>query len=145
MGLCALLFFVFREPLVALFVDAGTPPDRKAELVRVGALIMIAAAVFQLFDAMAIVLSGALRGAGDTVWPGVATVVLSWTCIVGVGHLMIEFAPDLGSLGPWIGAALFIILLGSALAIRFLGGRWRSIKLVDAPEDTVARPANDPA
>jgi MATE family multidrug resistance protein len=128
---------------VALFVDAGTPPDRKAELVRVGALIMIAAAVFQLFDAMAIVLSGALRGAGDTVWPGIATVVLSWTCIVGVGHLMIELAPDLGSLGPWIGAALFITLLGSALAIRFLGGRWRSIKLVDAPEDTDTEPAND--
>ena len=66
---------------------------------------MIAAAVFQVFDAIAISLSGALRGAGDTIWPGVVTIVLSWSCIVLGGHLFIAAAPGLGSVGPWIAAA----------------------------------------
>ncbi len=138
MGTCAVAFLIFREPLVGLFVEPSTPEAERIRLVEIGAAIMIAAAVFQLFDAAAIVMSGALRGAGDTVWPGIATIVLSWTCIVGVGHLMIWLAPGLGSLGPWIGAAAFIIFLGTALLWRFLGGKWRSIKLVGGEGSTPA-------
>ena len=88
-------------------------------------------AVFQVFDAMAIVMSGALRGAGDTVWPGVATIILSWSCIVGLGHLLLEVAPDMGSAGPWTGAAAFIILLGTVLVARFRSGKWKTIKLIE--------------
>ena len=131
MGVCALAFFTFREPLVRLFVDDGTPAETVDELVRIGAIVMIAAAVFQVFDAMAIVMSGALRGAGDTVWPGVATIVLSWGCIVGLGHLFLEVAPGMGAAGPWTGAAAFIILLGTVLTARFLSGKWKTIKLID--------------
>ena len=95
--------------------------------------MLIAAAIFQLFDAIAIILSGALRGAGDTVWPGVATLVLSWTCIVGVGHLLVATAPTLGAASPWIGAAAFLITLGIAMLARFMGGKWRSMRLVKNP------------
>ncbi|MEZ6235597.1 MAG: MATE family efflux transporter [Phycisphaerales bacterium] len=132
MGLCALAFVALREQMVRVFVDDGLEPERIDALVRIGASVMIAAAVFQLFDALAITLSGALRGAGDTIWPGVVTVILAWTCIIGLGHLLIDLAPHLGSLGPWIGASLYIMALGSALLWRFGRGKWKSIKLVDA-------------
>lgn len=145
MGLCALLFFVFRDPLVRFFISADTPPETADELVRIGSTVMIAAAIFQVFDAMAIVMSGALRGAGDTVWPGVATIVLSWTCIVGVGHLLLEVAPELGSAGPWTGAAAFIILLGTALTARFVSGKWKSIKLIDHDRPAPAIAQEQPA
>jgi len=131
MALCALGFFIFREPLIAFFIDKGTPPETVDELIRIGSVVMIAAAVFQVFDAMAIVMSGALRGAGDTVWPGVATIILSWSCIVGLGHLLLEVAPDMGSAGPWTGAAAFIILLGTVLVARFRSGKWKTIKLIE--------------
>lgn len=130
MSLCALCFVLFREQMVGLFVPPDMAPAVVDELVRVGAKVMIAAAVFQVFDAIAITLSGALRGAGDTVWPGVVIVVLSWLCIVGLGHAMIELFPELGSLGPWIGASAYIILGGLAMLSRFLGGKWRRIELV---------------
>lgn len=91
---------------------------------------MIAAAVFQLFDAIAITMSGALRGAGDTVWPGVVTIVLSWVCIVGGGHLAIALVPHWGSMGPWVGASAYIILLGVFLLARFLAGNWKRIDLL---------------
>lgn len=129
MGVCAVAFWVFREEGIAVFIPDSTSPEDRAELIRVGALLMIGAAVFQVFDAVAIVLSAALRGAGDTVWPGVASVVLSWTCVVGVGYLMIEWAPTLGVVGPWIGASGFIILLALVLAVRYAGGKWRHMRL----------------
>lgn len=129
MGVCALAFVIFREPMIAMFTGERTP-EEASELIRIGAGVMIAAAVFQVFDAMAIVMQGALRGAGDTVWPGIVTVVTSWVCILGLGHALIAFAPGLGSIGPWIGGAAYIILLGALLTLRWQGGRWREIRLV---------------
>lgn len=107
--------------------------ERDAVL-RVGAKVMIAAAVFQLFDAMAITMSAALRGAGDTLWPGLATIVFSWSLIVGGGYLLIWLAPGIGSIGPWIGASAYIIALGIAMTVRFMGGSWKQIRLAEPTE-----------
>ena len=136
MGLCALGFVVFREPLISFLINKGTPEAERARLIEIGVIMMIAAAIFQVFDAVAITLTGALRGAGDTIWPGVATMILSWACITGVGYLLIQVAPQLGSIGPWIGASLYIIGLGIALAWRFHGGKWKTMSLVDRSENT---------
>lgn len=150
MGFCAGCFVVFREPMVELFVNltepSGTDPDAIAaaaatreEIIRVGTRLLICAAVFQLFDAIAITTSGALSGAGDTVWPGVATVITSWTLIVGLGWLLAVMFPEWGAVGPWIGAAMFIIVLGILLLWRWMSGKWRSIDLLgDDTDDDVA-------
>lgn len=130
MGLCALGFVLFRHHAIGLFVEPGMSPEQRAELIGIGSTIMVAAAIFQLFDALGITLIGALRGAGDTVWPGVITVVLAWSCLVGGGHAAILWFPELGSLGPWIGASAYIILLGIAVCARFLQGRWKRIDLL---------------
>lgn len=138
MGACALGFLIFGERLIAVFVDKGTDPQTAANILRIGAWVMVIAAVFQLFDAMAITISGALRGAGDTVWPGVITVILSWTVIVGGGHAMIALGPGLESLGPWIASAAYVIALGSLLAARFIRGRWKQIDLLGHSAATAA-------
>ncbi len=130
MGVCALAFLAFRFELIAVFAPESMDDESREALVNVGARIMIAAAIFQVFDAVAITISGALRGAGDTVWPGVATVVLSWVCIIGGGFLMIELFPSLGVLGPWIAVSAYIGCLGAALLWRYLAGPWRNIDLV---------------
>ncbi len=143
MGICALAFVIFRAELIAVFIDEATPPDQRAKLIEIGSAVMIAAAVFQLFDALAITTSAALRGAGDTVWPGVATIVLSWTCIIGVGYGLVYFVPSLGSMGPWIGASLYIIMLGVVLGIRFMQGKWKTLSLVDPDTPADIDPMDD--
>ncbi len=131
MGLCGLAFLIFREQLIRLFVRDDTPPEQIEELVRLGSKFLIATAAFQLFDAAAMTISGALRGAGDTVVPGVATVMLSWTVIVGGGLALTNWVPQLESLGAWIAAATYIALLCLFLLGRFLTGKWKSIKVVE--------------
>jgi len=77
----------------------------------------------------------ALRGAGDTLVPGIATVVLAWTVIIGGGSLMRSAFPELASKGPWLAATAYIVLLGIFVTIRFERGGWKRIHLLDGRSD----------
>jgi len=139
MGLCAVAFLALRHQMIRVFLPESVTAEDAARVIEVGAAVMIAAAVFQVFDAVAIILSAALRGAGDTVWPGVVGVTLSWLCVVGLGWLTVEVAPQFGSIGPWAGASLYIILLAFAMWWRFAGGAWKTMKLTH-PDDLHSLP-----
>ncbi len=138
MGVCGLAFWTFRYPMIALFAkvpDAALMPADEAAamhaaIVSIGAKVLICAAVFQCFDAIAITFIGALRGAGDTFWPMVISFVMSWSMIVGGGSLIIMWMPRLESIGPWMAASAYIILLGIVMAWRFESGAWRKIDLL---------------
>ncbi len=146
MSVCGALMFIFRAPLIGLFAHgAQTPPEEAAQIIQIGSMLMIAAAFFQAFDAVGIVYMGALRGAGDTLWPGVVTIVLSWTVIVGVGFGLVKLAPGLGPLGPWIAASLYIAIFGVVLALRWRRGAWKALHLLETPEQEAAREARQAA
>ncbi|MEZ6212466.1 MAG: MATE family efflux transporter [Phycisphaerales bacterium] len=136
MGACALLFLIFRHELVGLFVNfapadaLGAAPAE--DVIRIGGQTLVVAAVMQVFDALAIIMIGALRGAGDAIWPGVVTAVTSWLCIVGGGFLASRMWPAGGSIGPWIAVALYFVALALLLVYRFQSGRWRSMAVVQA-------------
>jgi MATE family multidrug resistance protein len=140
MAACGLLILAFREPMLSVFARGpNTPPEVADEVIAIGKTLMVAAALFQVFDAAGIVFASALRGAGDTFWPGVLTVVLSWALIVGGGWGLVEFAPGLGPLGPWIGASAYIVALGVLLGVRWQRGAWRSIRVLETPAEEAAR------
>jgi multidrug resistance protein, MATE family len=142
MGLCGLAMLLARRPLVEFLAHgANTDPESAARIVEIGSTMMVAAAFFQVFDAIGIVLIGALRGAGDTLWPGVVTVVLSWTVIVGLGWALVVWAPGLGPIGPWVAASVYIALFGGAMWWRWRSGAWRRIRLVPSAAAEAARVA----
>lgn len=134
MGACALAMVVFRTPLVAIFLNepaAGSEiVAEPGEVLRIGGQLLILAAVFQMFDAVGITMVGALRGAGDTLWPGVATMLLAWSIIIGGGKLITLQWPQWGALGPWITAAVYIITFALVMAWRWRSGAWRRFELV---------------
>lgn len=135
MAVCAVLFVIFRESFVSLFIDTSTDPVEREQILSIASTILIIAAVFQIFDGLGITLIGALRGAGDTVWPGVATIVLSWTCIVGLGSLIVWYdkahGSKWGSIGPWMASGLYLVLLGIAIFYRFARGAWINKHILD--------------
>lgn len=144
MGTCALAFLVFRHEMVRLFVHVS--PKLAADgmdaerIVAIGGRIMVCAAMFQIFDAMAIVFNGALRGAGDTRWPMVISTVLCMVFLGGGSLLMVHAAPELEGLGPYIAATAYIIALGLAMAWRFESGAWRRINLLGPRPVAMAPP-----
>lgn len=137
MGLCGLVFWIFRYPMVSLYIKVMpsenlSPAQAQAlasEILHIGSRFMLLAAVFQLFDAVGIVYNGALRGAGDTFWPMIVATVLSWTIIIVGGTLATVLLPGLSSVGPWAVASLYVVVLGIAFAWRFESRLWHKINL----------------
>ena len=130
MSVCAIGFLVFRDSLIGVFVGGDASPETREAIISIGATMLVWAALFQTMDAVGIVYSGALRGAGDTVWPGVVSSILGWVLLVGFGWFLVEAAPGLSSVGPWIGATAYILAFGLVMAVRFERQKWRGISLV---------------
>lgn len=122
MGAVGLVFWLAREPLMRLF-------SSDPEVIRLGAWVLIWAAVFQVSDGAQIVYVNALRGAGDTRWPAVVVAAHCWIVFIAGGYLVARFVPTLGINGPWMMCTLYIILLGLALWRRFAREGWRKIEL----------------
>jgi MATE family multidrug resistance protein len=119
---CGLVYFFGRRELIELF----TTQD---DVVRLGSILLIFAAVYQVFDGLYIVYYGALRGAGDTFVPAIATAVLCWGIMVGGGYVVARTLPRFSVAGPWTVASVYGIILGVFMYLRFRAGKWQSIRL----------------
>jgi MATE family multidrug resistance protein len=116
-----LVFALIPDKLVSLI-------NSDPEVVRIGSHVLRIAAVFQIFDALGIVSSGSLRGAGDTVWTMVIMVSYAWAGFVPLAYVG-GFVFRGGAAGAWVGATVYIIALGITFYMRFRGGKWQRIKI----------------
>ncbi|MDA1259743.1 MAG: MATE family efflux transporter [Planctomycetota bacterium] len=128
MGAMGLLFLLWGDDVVGLFLEAKDP-QRRAEGVELAARVMIAVAVFQLADSLQIAFRFAMRAAGDHVWVTVVGVLCAWVLSVPLAAAVVYgFDGDLAdvwlvwSIESWIGGLIF--------AWRWRSGRWRSHRLV---------------
>ncbi len=130
---CGLFFFLGRNQLIRLFTA-------DPEILRTGTMLLIFAAIYQFFDALYIIYNGALRGAGDTFVPALATGILCWGITVFGGFGIARMWPAFGPAGPWLAATGYGVILGIFIYTRFRRGHWRTIHLdPGTPADTVPR------
>jgi MATE family multidrug resistance protein len=120
--------WIFRGWLVAQFNESGDPV---VQAVATDTFICIL--LCQAFDAMNVIFISSLRGAGDTLVPGIVQIVLAYVVGLGGSALVAHFVPQWGSFGPWCVASGYIIILGLYMWSRFLRGQWQGMTLVEAP------------
>jgi multidrug resistance protein, MATE family len=102
-----LLFVLMPEDMIRLFSD-------DPEVLRVGTSLLLLAAVFQLFDGIQGVITGTLRGIGDTRTPMIANLAAHWLLGLPVGYTLC-FLLGWGVYGLWIGLSLGLIVVGVVL------------------------------
>jgi len=124
-------FCLFPGPLVEVFrpgeAEAATFPEVAALAVFMVRLISI----YVFADAIAIVFSSALRGAGDTFWTMVLSVSGHWVFTITAAVLI-----RICGAGPrttWVVVVFLVLGLGSAFFLRFRSGRWRTLRVVSPP------------
>jgi multidrug resistance protein, MATE family len=116
MSLMGLLFWLFPEPIVALYLDIEKPEN--GAVVALAKQLLIVAAVFQLFDGIQVSAAGALRGLKDTRIPMLIGIVAYWGIGLTSGYLLgIQFG--WGGTGLWWGLAIGLAAASVVLTWRF--------------------------
>ena len=78
--------------------------------------------------AVAMILSEALFGAGETIFVALAQLVLVFGCLVPLAYVLgIHFG--MGLLGIWTSACVYMVLAAVTMTLKFRSGSWKSIKL----------------
>jgi multidrug resistance protein, MATE family len=137
MGGIGVLLALAGPWVLPLLLTAADPAT--AAVVAEGTLLLWFAAAYQFFDGLNIGSSFCLRGAGDALVPGALVLVLSWFVFVPLAHALtfapgggfLHFLPQFGygTRGGWIAVIIYVLLLGSALFLRWRLGVWQKIRI----------------
>lgn len=116
MAILGVTIFIFAEELATLFID-------DAQVIHWGALLVMISVLEQPTLAVCFVLSGALRGAGDTKWPMYITTMGVWLIRLPLVYLFIGVW-GYGITAAWYITALDYLLRAAVLWWRFNSKNW---------------------
>ena len=115
------LLIIFRYQLVGLYTQ--TP-----HVVEMAAMLMIMVAIFQPLQTSSVVISGCLRGAGDTKF--VAMVMIMCVSIIRpILAYSSVYLLNLGLMGAWSASIIDMTIRLTCVNKRFNSGKWTSIKV----------------
>jgi MATE family multidrug resistance protein len=137
MGGIGIVLALCAPALLPLFTDAHDVNAPAA--IALGEQLLWIAAIYQLFDGLNMGSSLCLRGAGDVRVPALLVIPASWLIFVPVAHSLtfapgqgwVNFLPQFGygAFGGWAALVGYIMLLGTALCLRWASGAWQSIRI----------------
>ena len=117
MTICGVAFALFGGLIAAQF-------SGEADVLRVVRRLLLVAALFQAFDAITIVLRGALRGAKDVRVVMIIGISVAWVCIPGAAYVFGK-SLGLGAVGGWFGFVLETTVASTLFWWRWTRGSWR--------------------
>jgi len=129
-ALIGVSFLLFPTAYTQVFApDAGGSVSQE-ELLKTARVLLAILAIWGVADAAAIIISGALKGAGDTHFVMYFQSAAAWGFLV-LGQLAIMFIFNGGVYVSWGWTLLYIVIMGVGFSLRFRSGRWKNIDLLD--------------
>jgi MATE family multidrug resistance protein len=130
------LVFIFAPQwLLSIFLTADRSDPASQEILRLGTILLRIVAGYVVIDALYMVYSGVLKGAGDTKYLMLVIGSLSLLCMVlpvAVGILWF----GAGLLFAWGCVVLFIIALFLMSWWRYRGGKWKTMRVIESIPQT---------
>ncbi|QDT39605.1 MATE family efflux transporter [Stratiformator vulcanicus] len=137
---CAMVWNVVFMAIILLVPDvvislyaAGSTPEEFAPVRETAIVLLRYVAVFLTFDAMSVVFSGAIRGAGDTRFAMAWSLVTCWSLMV-LPVLAADWYGNLSLHFCWSAVIAYISICGVGMLWRFLGGRWQTMRVTEDRE-----------
>ncbi len=129
MAFMALLLFTMPDFFITPFLKKADPSSELVIRVICRALLKYIA-VYTLFDSFNILFVSALKGAGDTRFVMVSNTALSIFFLVLPSWFFI-FKLGKGIYDVWGLATFYICSLGVNFLLRFLSGKWKTMKVIE--------------
>lgn len=133
MLLVSALFVLAPGPLLSLFKATHHSPEHYAEIMHLGVILLRFVAVFCFFDALNLIFSGAIKGAGDTRFIMWTIAVLSVGVMIVPVYIVVEVM-ERGIYTVWTLATLYVCALGVAFMVRYRQGKWKKMRVIEGPE-----------
>ncbi len=123
---CALML-AFHHQILSIF--SSQTAGEAAEFHRLGFVLLLMMTAWMLFDAADVIVSGALKGVGDTrfvlLWTTVNSFLL-WLPVVFVVRQVHNTMPAL-----WATNIGYVVIVGAGSIIRWKRGNWRARRMID--------------
>lgn len=116
---------IFINPFASHADPASFAAIRKTTLI-----LLRFVAIYSLFDALNIVFASAIKGAGDTRFVMFMIVVVSSLALVVPSYIALVLL-QAGIYTAWTIASIYISILGLVFLFRFLGGKWKSMRVIE--------------
>ena len=119
-GVLALVFIVFKEPLIDVFISPGASYQ---EIHDLSSYMMVGLACYVMADAIVLISGGVLRGAGDTRWLMITSVSLHWLMLIAqyIAIKVLGFGPHTA----WNVFVCMLLSMAVVFLIRLYGQKWR--------------------
>jgi MATE family multidrug resistance protein len=111
------------------------------ELLHTGRLMLIIMTSWGLFDAVAIVLSDALKGAGDTRFVMIFLAISGWLLLIPGAIFLLYFG--YGIIALWLWLAVYILFIAGGTLWRWCSGRWKKIQVIESKSIEPILPITD--
>lgn len=141
MGLIAAAYVFCPGVFVWLFAAGNDAAELQAVL-PVTVVLLRFVALYSLFDSLNIVMASAVKGAGDTRFVMFATVILGWVLMV-VPTYVLCIVFGYGLYWAWGFATVYVICLGLMFLLRFMGGKWKQMRVIEAAPPVAPPPLPD--
>jgi multidrug resistance protein, MATE family len=133
-----LLFIFYPEKLLTLFIPTGQSEAQYREILLLGVPLLRIISVYLFFDAIYMVLSGVLKGAGDTRFMMWSIALASTFCMIApiyIGITYLSFTIE----QAWYCVLLFIGSLFVIVALRYRQGKWQKMLVIEQEAVSVKR------
>ena len=130
--------YLFLPGLLLAPYAAGADPSSFVEISGIATVLLRFVAFYSIFDMVNITCAGGLKGAGDTRFPMVATVVISWVVML-IPTWWFCVRGGQGVYVAWVFASLYVVVLGVVMFVRYRKGAWQSLRVIESD----ARPVPD--
>jgi MATE family multidrug resistance protein len=134
------LTFIYMTAIAALylftpelFIDpfmSGSDSALMGEIRQAAVILLRFVAVYSVFDTLNIIFASALKGAGDTKYVMYMLAGVSLLVLVIPAYIAIVLLKE-GLMAAWFIASAYVIVLGFSFLLRFLAGKWKSMKVIE--------------
>jgi MATE family multidrug resistance protein len=129
MGVLVILYVFIPNVFAGAFSTKSDPVTSK-QIQQVAVILLRFVAIYCIFDGINIIFSSAIKGAGDTRYVMVMTLVLSTSLLIFPSFLTIVVLHR-GIYLAWAFVTLYIVTLGFGFLFRFLSGKWKSMRVIE--------------
>lgn len=129
MSSIAAAYIFFPDIFVAPFA-AQADPESFREIYRLSVILLKFVAFFCIFDTLNIIFASAIKGAGDTRFVMLVTVILSTFVLVIPTYLAVAVF-GYGLMISWFIVSANVMTLGLVFYLRFRGGKWKAMRVIE--------------